>query len=95
MFFREQDVDLKYLSSAEAQLVSFLPLCELDQQYTNKNGQHKRGFSSKKNTKERFNFLVDRDVLTWYQAYGPNFQTRMNMALRSFMENEKDHNSAV
>jgi len=36
--------------------------------------------------KEPISLRVDRDVLTWFRAQGPGYQTRMNVVLRSYME---------
>ncbi len=29
---------------------------------------------------------IDRDVLDWFKAHGPRYQSRMNAVLRSYME---------
>jgi len=36
--------------------------------------------------KEPVSLRVDRDVLAWFRASGPGYQTRMNAALRAFMD---------
>ena len=36
-------------------------------------------------TKEAISLRVDRDVLAWFRAGGPRYQTRMNAVLRSYM----------
>jgi len=36
--------------------------------------------------KEPISLRVDRDVLSWFRAQGPGYQTRMNVVLRSYME---------
>lgn len=35
--------------------------------------------------KEAISLRVDRDVLEWFRAQGPRYQTRMNAVLRSYM----------
>ena len=35
--------------------------------------------------KEAISLRVDGDVLEWFRAQGPRYQTRMNAALRSYM----------
>ncbi len=35
--------------------------------------------------KEAISLRVDRDVLGWFRAQGPRYQTRMNAVLRSYM----------
>jgi len=35
--------------------------------------------------KEAISLRVDGDVLAWFRAQGPRYQTRMNAALRSYM----------
>jgi uncharacterized protein (DUF4415 family) len=36
--------------------------------------------------KEQIALRVDADVLTWYRAQGPGWQTRMNAVLRAFRD---------
>ena len=36
--------------------------------------------------KEPISLRVDTDVLMWFRAEGPRYQSRMNAVLRSFME---------
>lgn len=36
--------------------------------------------------KEAISLRVDEDVLAWFRAAGPRYQTRMNAVLRSYME---------
>lgn len=36
--------------------------------------------------KQAISLRVDEDVLAWYRAAGPRYQTRMNAVLRSYME---------
>ena len=35
--------------------------------------------------KEAISVRIDRDVLEWFRAQGPGYQTRMNAVLRSYM----------
>jgi uncharacterized protein (DUF4415 family) len=35
--------------------------------------------------KEAISLRVDRDVLAWFRAAGPRYQSRMNAVLRSYM----------
>jgi uncharacterized protein (DUF4415 family) len=35
--------------------------------------------------KEAVSLRIDRDVLEWFRAQGPRYQTRMNAVLRSYM----------
>ena len=37
-------------------------------------------------TKTPVSLRVDREVLDWFKAQGPGYQTRMNAVLRSYME---------
>jgi uncharacterized protein (DUF4415 family) len=34
---------------------------------------------------------IDRDVLEWFRASGPGYQTRMNAVLRAYMEYARNH----
>ena len=34
---------------------------------------------------------IDRDVLEWFRAQGPGYQTRMHAVLRAYMEHARDH----
>lgn len=36
-------------------------------------------------TKEAISLRVDRDILEWFRAAGPRYQSRMNAVLRSYM----------
>ena len=36
--------------------------------------------------KQAISLRVDEDVLAWFRAAGPRYQTRMNAVLRSYME---------
>jgi uncharacterized protein (DUF4415 family) len=36
-------------------------------------------------SKEAISFRVDADVLEWFRAAGPRYQTRMNAVLRSYV----------
>jgi uncharacterized protein (DUF4415 family) len=36
-------------------------------------------------TKQAISLRVDADVLAWFRAQGPRYQSRMNAVLRSFM----------
>ncbi len=36
--------------------------------------------------KEQIALRVDMDVLGWFKAQGPGYQTRMNMVLRMYMQ---------
>ena len=40
-------------------------------------------------TKEAISLRVDRDVLEWFRAAGPRYQSRMNAVLRSYMKASK------
>jgi uncharacterized protein (DUF4415 family) len=35
--------------------------------------------------KDAVSLRIDRDVLEWFRAQGPRYQTRMNAVLRSYM----------
>ncbi|MFZ1107445.1 MAG: BrnA antitoxin family protein [Rhodomicrobium sp.] len=35
------------------------------------------------------NLRIDADVVDWFKAKGPRYQTRMNAVLRAFMEAER------
>lgn len=39
--------------------------------------------------KPMISIRVDADVLTWYKAQGPGYQTRINAVLRLYMEGQK------
>ena len=41
--------------------------------------------------KQAISLRVDADVLRWYRALGPRYQSRMNRVLRAYMESESDH----
>ena len=36
--------------------------------------------------KEAISLRVDADVLTWFRAQGPRYQSRMNAVLRAYMK---------
>ena len=36
--------------------------------------------------KDAVSLRIDRDVLEWFRAQGPRYQTRMNAVLRSYMK---------
>jgi uncharacterized protein (DUF4415 family) len=38
-------------------------------------------------SKEAISLRVDRDVLEWFRAAGPRYQSRINAVLRSYMTN--------
>jgi uncharacterized protein (DUF4415 family) len=40
-------------------------------------------------SKEAISLRVDDDILAWFRAGGPGYQTRMNSVLRSYMERMK------
>ena len=40
--------------------------------------------------KEAISLRVDQDVLAWFRAGGPGYQTRMNAVLRSYMQARQD-----
>lgn len=37
-------------------------------------------------TKQAVHLRLDRDVLGWFRSHGPGYQTRINAALRAFMQ---------
>lgn len=37
-------------------------------------------------TKESISLRVDADVLEWFKAQGPGYQTRINMVLRAYRD---------
>jgi len=39
--------------------------------------------------KRLISLRLDNDLVDWFKESGPNYQTRMNQVLRSFMEFEK------
>lgn len=39
--------------------------------------------------KDQVTLRVDRDVLAWFRASGPGFQSRINVLLRAYMEAHK------
>ena len=41
-------------------------------------------------TKEAISFRVDADVLEWFRAAGPRYQSRMNAVLRSYVEQVRE-----
>jgi uncharacterized protein (DUF4415 family) len=43
--------------------------------------------------KEAISLRVDQDVLAWFRAGGPRYQTRMNAVLRSYMKAMKQRGS--
>jgi uncharacterized protein (DUF4415 family) len=42
-----------------------------------------------KSRKPLFSFRIDADVLEWFRAQGPGYQSRMNALLRAYMEAHK------
>jgi uncharacterized protein (DUF4415 family) len=36
--------------------------------------------------KKRTGVRIDEDVLAWFHAHGPGYQTRMNAVLRAYVE---------
>ena len=40
--------------------------------------------------KQAISLRIDRDVLDWFRAAGPRYQTRMNAVLRSYMSRMLD-----
>jgi uncharacterized protein (DUF4415 family) len=40
--------------------------------------------------KRALSLRVDADVLAWFQGQGPGYQTRMNIALREFVERHRE-----
>lgn len=51
-------------------------------------GVLRRGLKSRK-TKVQLTLRVDQDVLAWFKARGPGYQTQMNALLRAYMEAHK------
>ena len=41
-------------------------------------------------TKEAISLRVDADVLAWFRAAGPRYQSRMNAVLRSYVEQVRE-----
>ncbi len=39
--------------------------------------------------KRHLNLRIDADIVDWFKAKGPRYQTRMNAVLRAFMEAER------
>jgi uncharacterized protein (DUF4415 family) len=39
--------------------------------------------------KRHLNLRIDADVVDWFKAKGPRYQTRMNAVLRAYMEAER------
>ena len=39
--------------------------------------------------KRHLNLRIDADVVDWFKAKGPRYQTRMNAVLRAFMDAER------
>jgi len=39
--------------------------------------------------KKQLTLRIDMDVVDWFQSQGSKYQTRMNLALREFMESHK------
>jgi uncharacterized protein (DUF4415 family) len=39
--------------------------------------------------KKHTGLRIDEDVLAWFRAYGPGYQTRMNAVLRAYVEAQK------
>jgi uncharacterized protein (DUF4415 family) len=42
-------------------------------------------------TKRAISLRVDEDVLSWFKASGPRYQSRMNAILRSYMTHMRKH----
>lgn len=40
--------------------------------------------------KQAISLRVDADVLRWFRAQGPRYQSRMNRVLRAYMESERE-----
>jgi uncharacterized protein (DUF4415 family) len=41
--------------------------------------------------KKAISLRVDEDVLSWFKASGPRYQSRMNAILRSYMTHKRKH----
>jgi uncharacterized protein (DUF4415 family) len=41
--------------------------------------------------KQPISLRVDRDVLAWFKAQGPKYQSRINAVLRSYVLAMRDH----
>ena len=41
-------------------------------------------------TKKAISLRLDADVLSWFRAQGPRYQSRMNRVLRAYMEREME-----
>ena len=44
-------------------------------------------------TKERIALRIDRDVLEWFKAQGPGYQTRMHAVLKAYKMAQEKHNA--
>ena len=53
----------------------------------------RRGVFYRVNKKQQ-TFRIDADVLAWFQASGPGYQTRVNQALRDYYEKHKKKDPA-
>ena len=40
--------------------------------------------------KQQLTVRLDRDVVAWFKAQGPGYQTRMNAVLKSYVEAQKE-----
>ena len=47
------------------------------------------------NRKRAISLRVDEDVLNWFRARGPRYQSRMNLVLRAFMSAEQGKHTHV
>ena len=45
--------------------------------------------------KEAISLRVDQDVLSWFRAQGPRYQSRMNAVLRTYMAHVSRHRKRV
>ncbi len=45
----------------------------------------------KPRTKKQITLRVDSDVLDWYKKQGPDYQTKINLLLRAYMNERRGH----
>jgi uncharacterized protein (DUF4415 family) len=88
---RVKSEDLKPLTKADrARLrkvmkrpIDYSDIPELDEAWF---ARAKRGAAAASQPKSQVAFRLDNDVIAWFRAQGPGYQSRVNAILRAYME---------
>jgi uncharacterized protein (DUF4415 family) len=76
---KNSDTDWKRLSSMSDEEIDFSDAPELDETFF-------REAEWRPPVKQPVTMRIDSDVLEWFRAQGPGYQTRINRLLRRYME---------